>query len=198
MLSVVVASIVAAVRADCTWDRYPEYVNFAVNLGGCYECVVSSDEMLVETCRAKCLDDPSCKSFETGPDYGDSFEEEMGHRVNCCIEHVDDQVLQTDEGYLRNWYVNAEDAGECSLDVSLWTTHVPADYDMSPCVQDTSIDTSVCTLVDCCVFDDPNWRAIAQESCGAHSLSDFDGASALAGTSGIVAAMATFAALILA
>ena len=56
----------------------------------------------------------------------------------------------------------------------------------------------VCTLIDCCVFDDPNWRALAQESCGVHSLSDSDGASALAGTSGIVTAMATFAALILA
>ena len=147
--AVAVASIIAAACADCTWGSTAEFLNFGVNRGGCYECDVSSTYLLVETCRALCLDDANCKSFETAPEGPDYYDSVWGIAFNCCIEYTDSTDTSTE-----NWWVSAEDAGDCAYEASLWTTHEPADYDISPCVQDTSIDTSVCTLVDCCVSYD--------------------------------------------
>ena len=157
----VAASLIAAARADCAWISKPEFTNLGVVRGGCYMCDVGTDA-LVETCRARCLDDANCKSFGTAPSGPDFYDND----INCCIEHTD----STDTS-AENYWVSAEDAGICESEVSQWTTHEPDDFDISACVRDTSIDTSGCTLVNGYVDYDEDYGDRMRDDCDGDDLS---------------------------
>ena len=141
LTAALVASLVAGTAADCTWTGTAGYLNLGVNRGGCFACesLAGDTDALVEYCRAICLADSSCKSFEIAAGY-DAFyfyEREHGMGINCCIEYAD----STDTGS-ENFWISADDAGTCAYEASLWTTYEPDDYDISACELDEGLDTS--------------------------------------------------------
>ena len=136
-LLVACSSLIIAARAGCSWNSKDEYLNLGVNRGGCFACESLADDTdaLVEYCRAICLADSSCKSFEIAA--GSEAFYFYGTAVNCCIEYAD----STDTGP-ENFWISADDAGTCADEVSLWTTYEPDD--IAACELDEGLDSSMC------------------------------------------------------
>ena len=136
-LLVACSSLIIAARAGCSWNSKDEYLNLGVNRGGCFACESLADDAdaLAEYCRAICLADSSCKSFEIAAGSGAFYF--YGTAVNCCIEYAD----STDTGS-ENFWISADDAGTCADEVSLWTTYEPDD--IASCELDEELDTTMC------------------------------------------------------